>query len=107
MCRIVTVSWSRDQLEDNYECVDRFEVGVENLEEHQQVQELEDVTDSGVGFGNKLLLFMIVFPTHEKERVEETKKHEQVVAEKIQLLIIGVNITELLLLQFFVGFRIL
>ena len=29
----MTVSWSRDQLEDNYECVDRFEVGVENLED--------------------------------------------------------------------------
>ena len=49
---------------------------MENLEEHQQVQELEDVTDSGVGFGDKLLLFMIVFPTHEKERVEEAEKHE-------------------------------
>ena len=28
--RIVTVSWELDQLEDNTECIDKFDVGVVN-----------------------------------------------------------------------------
>lgn len=34
--RIVTVSWSTDQLEENNECVDKFEVGVENIGDNQE-----------------------------------------------------------------------
>ena len=34
--RIVIVSWNKDQLAENSECVDKFEVGVENIEDDQE-----------------------------------------------------------------------
>ena len=34
--RIVIVSWNKDQLAENIECVDKFEVGVENIGDDQE-----------------------------------------------------------------------
>ena len=38
MCfvRIITVGWNKDQIKRNFDCIDKFEVGVEDIEETDQ-----------------------------------------------------------------------
>ena len=62
------------------------------------MKELKNVPNSFIGFGQKLFFFMVIPLAHQDESIEEATKHEEIVAEEVELLVVGVDVSELFLL---------